>query len=88
MMAASSARPIKLPPCAIAERGWRADQLIVAAIERRVLFLVPIFIEHVMAHDKANGAIRRRLSCARITNGGDPAVMPGPGIDPAIDSAP
>ncbi len=37
---------------------------------------------------EANGAIRRKLVCARMTNGGDPTVLPPPGADPAVDVAP
>lgn len=37
---------------------------------------------------EASGAIRRKLVCARMTNGGDPAVLPPPGVDPAVDVAP
>ncbi|WP_084711656.1 penicillin-binding protein activator [Nevskia ramosa] len=34
---------------------------------------------------ETNGAIRRKLVCARMTNGGDPSVM-APGIEPALNS--
>lgn len=37
---------------------------------------------------EAGGVIRRKLACARMSNGGDPALLAAPGVDPAIDSPP
>lgn len=36
----------------------------------------------------ANGAIRRKLACARMTNGGDPTGLPAASLDPAFGSPP